>query len=79
MKYELSALTACRSTRQYTLRHQQEANIRETGHSLAPCRIAGAAWAPPKAEENLRLCSTESRNGPVFHTPITKLLLGILT
>ena len=62
-----------------TLRHQQEVHTRETDLSVPPCRIVGAAWAPPRAEENLRLCSNESRKRACFHTPITKLRLRILT
>ena len=53
-------------TLQYTLRHQQEVNTRETGHSLAPCRIVGAAWAPPRRKKISDCAVNESRNGPVF-------------
>jgi len=62
-----------------TLRHQQEVHTRETDLSVPPCRIVGAAWAPPRAEENLRLCSNESRKRLFSVSEIAKLLLRILT
>jgi hypothetical protein len=76
---ELTIPALAKSMFYHALRYEQEVNARRKLPALTPCSRSEGRLGEAQAEENLRLCSTESRNGPVFHTPTANLLLGILT